>query len=323
MKLFSQFSFHKIIIFIILIPFSIPPLLGQTEHSAQFSQIRAAVAQLRSIREQIERLETEHTRLDSQINILEAQPKLTWLEQRKRAKLTAHKDEINHEIISLYTKMEEHKADVYQLYQAYYPHLTTQLNTLLTRLETNSDSLAIQAEIEKLIRLRNQRSWLVSVQHLFVPPPEQLDTNLEQLVQFKQKLDANPRLRADIVSGLHRKINNLETMIAAAQREQELRHRLHQFSREMATLGGESQPEGDFNTRERTSTAITLPQEDSNYYNWEYLKTSSPAGVTQDLNPEDYLHLFDDISTSELNRSLQQLDTLRQNYARFLKQLQK
>ncbi len=323
MKLSNQVLLHKIVIFLILILLDCLPILAQTENSPQFSRIMEEVAQLRSIRQQVERLETEHARLDSQINILEARPKRNWLEQRKIAKLTAEKDELNREIISLYSKVEQHKAAAYRFYQSYYPRLSVQLDTLLTRLETNSDSLTIQSDMEKLIRLKNQRNWLVSVQHLFVPSPEQLDMNLEQLIQFKQKLEANPDLRAEIVRVLQRKINNLETMVAAANKEQELRQRLHQFSREMATLGGESQPEANFNTRDRTSTAITFPQEDSNYYNWEYLKAASPAGVTQDLNPEDYLHLFDDMSTSELDRSFNQLDTLRQNYLRFLQEVQK
>ena len=322
----TQFAnFAGIFIFLLL---TVNPSAGlaQSQSTDQLrNQLQDELNQITALQTRINKVESDLNKIDQDLIHLRAPEGNSWYSHRRAVKLKSKKATVSEQLSDLVIQQRAHKESAAAISHNFYSRISTRIDSLIEAIHPNETAAARKQQMTQLLELKSQRDWLVESQYLYsdYPVPEGIAD--DQVFAFLRKSKNNATLRNEFQELIGEKIDQVNMIIAAAREESTLRHRLAQFSNEMSAISGEI----DLRSATTTGPIATgwdgaTDQETYSNGNIDIARReknadqSIPATVTQ----TDFLFLFYNLTTDDMNTYISQLDSIRRSYVKLLTELQ-
>jgi len=293
--------------------------------------ISANISELASLVQSEKTLLTEQTKIEKSIASLRQEKNPGWTNRRKIAKFTEKKAKIGDQLIVIYRQSAEKKASANRIFDAYFPLLSSQIDSVIDFLEKTAEPSRRTSAILTLLELKDHRDWLLQNQRYFAPAGIQILPRKENPLELVKNPTQQAMLKTELVRILNEKIDQIDLIIAAAKEEELLRKRMAQFASEMTAFSGEINPANSRNyqttfteTKSRgTDVDITTygtPTSNGNGETWTTHTIQTEFPMT--MNSEDYLHIVQSVPSKNMRSYISQLDSIKTLYLKQIAELE-
>ncbi|MFA4837934.1 MAG: hypothetical protein WC703_00480 [Candidatus Neomarinimicrobiota bacterium] len=294
--------------------------------------ISTNISEIASLVQNEKKLLAEQTEIEKSISPLRQEKSPGWVNRRKIVKLTEKKAKIGDRLMIVYKQTAEKKASANRIFDAYYPILSSQIDSVIDVLEKTTEPPRRTSAILTLLELKDRRDWLLQNQRYFAPSGIEILPRKENLLEFIKNPSQQSMLKTELARILTEKIEQIDLIIAAAKEEELLRKRMEQFASEMNTFSGEINPANSrsyqttFTERGAKGTdgdatyVNVVPTSYGNEEIWttRTVQTEFPMTMTS----EDYLHIVQSVPSKNMRSYISQLDSIKTYYQKQIAELE-
>jgi len=256
---------------------------------ADFENYNKNIIQLKSKISKKNELKLELDHINQEIQTIENNSNINWLQKRKLAKLSKEKSIKSNEIFQLYTIIRTLKDGCKEDFTNFISeneHTIIDITKNLNEKSSDRKSLIFQ-----LIEEKQKRDFLIDTQKYFS------DKNSFELTNdFHYFSFSDPDIVKELIATLEIKIQNIDNAKNAAQKEIKMRNNLKEFRDEIATF---QESQNDIAINDRIFTTVESNGEKNNEYGWgdideaNYDNSVRSAGTNNfDYNFELLLHKY-------------------------------